>query len=354
MPWPAWYRRFWPVGTCYLSPRQFQEALKKHNGSGQAWRHNKIWTTYRPNGRVMYKAIRPAFMPRGLEDFFNIMRSCSDAGMQPPTSFADPFLHCFRCPFPRRSALFPFRGRSFGGWQEAFWRGSFFGKVYHYDLNKAYRWAACLGLPDLRTARFTDSWDDPQAVYLAKLWSGSKPYDKSYGVHVVTSEERDRLNITPERILHGVSFRETVDLSPAFTRIDKEFPYCRNRISRAFWGLWNARNGPERVTWKSGLKVGGLRNPFYNPVWAAIITARVKLRLSELLPVALHCFVDSVLSKEPLATGDAPGDFKLVGEYRGVFIRAPGIWGTGDRYIKHCGISALQEESPKVEYAQSP
>ena len=250
----------------------------------------------------------------------------------------DPFLHCYFPPPPRVSVIAPF-ARTFGGWQEVFWKGTWWGKVWHYDMRKAYRWAGCQGLPKMGTAYRTKDWDAPCAVYVCELWGDTKPYARSYGVHVVTSEERDQLKITPKRVLFGVGFRDQVDLTPVFARIDRLFPQCRDRISQSYWGMWNAIKGAEQVTWKSGHCVRELRNPMFNPIWAAFITSRVKLRLIPFLPIMLHCFVDSMLTKELVVTGDRIGDWVLKESFRSVWIRGPGIWGERDRTIKHCGLT---------------
>ncbi len=337
MPWPAWYLQEKEYGTCYLRPSDFPAVLKRWDGAGQGWRFRNQWTTYRPNGKVAYKNIQ-RLGPASWEDFRLIMQGCEQAGMEPPTSYVDPFLHVY---FPRlvpRSVTAPFY-RTFGGWQEAFWKGTWWGKVWHYDMRKAYRWAGCQGLPDLRTAVKTDNWKEPNAIYLCELWGQSKPYDQWYGQHVVTSEERDQLKITPKRVLFGLRFERMVDLRPVFGTIDQLFPQCRDRISQSYWGMWNAKFGPEQVTWRSGHRVRTLRNPMFNPIWSAFITSRVKLRIIPFLPIVLHCFVDSMLTKEVIVTGDRIGDWVLKDHFRSVWIRGPGIWGTRDRTIKHCGLT---------------
>lgn len=167
----------------------------------------------------------------------------------------------------------------------------------------------------------------------------AKPYDQWYGLHVVTSEERDQLKITPKRILFGLRFERMIDLGQVFQKIDRLFPQCRDRISQSYWGMWNAPHGPEQLTWRSGAKIRQLKNPMFNPIWSAFITSRVKLRIARLLPITLHCFVDSVLTKELIVTGDRIGDWVLKDSFRSAWIRGPGIWGHRDRTIKHCGLT---------------
>lgn len=339
MRWPAAYRMVLPEGTCYIRPQDFGPLLAKCKFGGQAWQHKKQWTTYRPNNRVSFKSLR-VLQPESEEDFWHIIRSCRAAGVKPPTSFADIFLALYFPPFPRASSIAPFSGMNFGGWQECFWRGTWWGKAYHYDIRKAYRWAACLGLPDMRTAYPTKDWREPWAVYLVNHQEDRRPYcQRGQTARIITSEERDVFKLLAPEIVSGVGFRRRVDLAPVFGKIDQQFPYCRDRISRSFWGAWNALQGPEVWTWKSGERKRLLRNPMYNPVWSYFITSRIKMRLAHYLPVSLHCFVDSLLTKEPLPVGEEVGDFRLIEDYRSVWIRAPGNWGSRDHAVKHSGLT---------------
>ena len=349
MAWPAWYRLLGSgeAGSIYVEPSAFPGLLAAHGKSGQAWKFRKTWTTYRPNRKIAYKSLQK-LNPQSEEDFWHIMDSCRGAGVDPPTSFADIFTSVYRHRFPLRSILAPFFGSRFGGWQEALRTGSIEGPVYWYDINKAYRWSACQGLPRMETAFPTLDFTEPCAIYLVDVhqkaipWSGAK----HAGVQIVTSEMRDALDVCPLEILYGVGFRDRVSLSPVFSEIDKRFPWCNSRISRAFWGLWNGNSGPEVWTWKSGEKSRDMRNPWYNPIWAAFITSRIKLRMWQHHRSALHVFIDSILSREELPTGDKVGDFRLVNQFASVWIRFAGWWGSGNMVVKHSGCT--KEDLPKI------
>lgn len=345
MSWPAWYKTLEPVeGTCYIRPHDFPQALGRHDRRGQAWKYQDRWTTYCPNRRVSYKAI-DRLSPESEDEFWSIMHAAKDAGLNPPTSYAELFLSCYRAPMPRVTVRSPFLGFRFGGWQEAFRRGPASGTVYHYDLNKAYRWSASCGLPDLRTARPTWDFSCPSAVYLVTgLKVGSIPYRRvPPGIpQMVTSEERDALGLLDQGrnigIIRGYRFSDTISLQDTFTQLDKKFsPAIVSRISRAFWGMWNTRTAPEILSWKHGEKIRQMRNPWFNPVWSAFITSRVKLRLNVFHGRMLHCFVDSVHVTDELPTGEAPGEWRLVGTYKNYWCRAPGQWGDGSYTLKHTG-----------------
>src|SRR3990167_1495156 len=182
-------------GTCYVRTPDFPAAFRRHGPRGHAWRFHDAWTTYCPNRRVTYKSY-DRLGAATADEFWSIMACAKAAGCDPPTSLGSLFTATGqRIPFPRSSVIAPFLGASFGGWQEALRRGDFRGHVYHYDLRKAYRWAACAGLPELRTAYPTKEWDAPRAIYLVQVPAGAIPYRRTPGVAIVTSEERDALRL---------------------------------------------------------------------------------------------------------------------------------------------------------------
>jgi len=348
MPWPAWYRTDEPVnGTCYISSFDFPRAIAKCGRSGQAWRYQHKWTTYCPNRKRTFKAI-DRLQPENESQFWEVMHAAKNAGLNPPTSYAELFLSCYRSPMPRVSPRSPFLGYRFGGWQQTFRGGPSSQTVYQYDLNKAYRWAACRGLPDLRTARQTWDWQAPDAVYLVSgMPCDAIPYHRTPRgfVHMVTSEERDALgltNVSGLTIHRGVRFSKSIDLSNTFEGIDSKFsPAIVSRISRAFWGMWNTTTAPEIVSWKHGERARQMTNPWYNPIWSAFITSRVKLRMNVFRGRMLHCFVDSVHVTDELPTGTMPGDWKHVGTYKHFWCRAPGQWGDGEYTLKYTGRGSI-------------
>src|SRR6267142_2801141 len=202
VPWPAWYRTAEPTqGTCYIPSYEFPREIEKCGRTGQAWRYQQKFTTYCPNRRRTYKAI-DRLQPESEGNFWEIMEAAKHAGLNPPTSFSDLFLSCYRSPMPRVSPRSPFYGFRFGGWQQTFRSGASPQTVYQYDLNKAYRWAASSSLPDLRTATTTWDWDSPNAVYLVSgIPCDSIPYHRTPRnfLHLVTSEERDALGLRNAR-----------------------------------------------------------------------------------------------------------------------------------------------------------
>ncbi len=348
MPWPAYLVRspdHPATGTGYIRRSQFPAVLDRYHPRGQAWRYHQKWTTYAVSQKLSFKAVEQ-LAPQSDDDFWTTMSEAKQAGLSaPPTSLADIFLRVCRVRLPSITARSALYGASFGGWQAALQRGIIDGRCYHYDLRSAYRWAACQGLPETRTAFRTHDWTHPSAIYLVQIPHGLIPYQttRDGAYTILTSEERDFFGLQSVRcrVAWGLAFRGSVNLVPTFADLDARFPHSAKRISRTFWGLWNTTAGPEQVSWKRGERSRTMKNPFYNPIWSAFITSRVKLRMAVFARAAVHIFVDSVIVREPLPTGDAIGDFRLMGEYDRLWIRAPGIYGVGEETLKHCGTKVL-------------
>lgn len=332
MGWPAFLGDGATEGTCYITPHRFPEALARHKPKGQAWRYGNKWTTYMPTRALAYKNVE-RLRVKTEEDFWSVLHEAKAAGMNPPTSMADFFMACYRAPLARHSVSRPFRDFVFGGWQTAPKRGEFKGKFYLYDLNMAYRWAASCGLPNPATAYVTRDFTKHRAIYIVELPIGVIPYQRGGRLAVITSEERDFFGLQSVRncrMLYGLAFRDECDLSGTFRRLDERFPKSAKRISKAFWGAWNTTQAPEQVSWKHGERVRALRNPFWNPIWSAFVTSRVKLRMASFYKRAYRIYVDSILTDDELPTGDGIGEFKLVDTLSDIWIRHAGYWGYGD------------------------
>lgn len=349
MGWPAHYQDVNArEGAVYVTPAGMAGAMARYRPAGQGWRWRDHWTTYRPKQRLTFKRLDRLDV-KDEADFWSIMDQAKRGGCRPPSSHTDMFLSVARLRLPSKTAIAPFRGFTFGGWQQAFHRGEWPGTVYHYDLNKAYRWASTAGLPETRSAFRTFSFETTPGMFLVRVPVGTIPYARSSGVVAVTSEERDALGLLnrPHEFLFGLGFRRTVDFADAWQTIDARFPVARDRISRAYWGLWNTNASPECVSLKTG-RFHDLPNPYHNPIWAAWITSRVKLRLLTYRAVALHVYVDAVHTAEALPLGCEVGEWKLVGTYHKWWCRAPGVWGDGPYTLKHIGKGSvvLLKEQP--------
>lgn len=325
-------------GAIYLPSLQVSQQLPRWNWKGQAWEYNGKISSYMPNRRLIYKSI-DKLAPESDQDFCNIMSSCQKNGIGFPSSFADVFHSFVRSPLPKKSALSGVRGFQFGGWQEALYIGRVKQKVYHYDLNQAYRWASSLPLPDVEQASpARDFHDGEHGVYVVQVNELELPYNQEAGVMSVTAEERDRFKMKNRPIRSGVKFHGTVSLLETWAKIETCFPYCFRRIGRAFWGRWSALQPVLCRSWKDGPATRPLKNFLYNPFWPAYITSRVKMRMAEYIGQSLHIFVDAILSLDEVETSTAVGGFKLVDIYDDLIICGPGQWGTRGYFVKQCGV----------------
>lgn len=336
-------------GTHYIRGRDFPEVMRRHYPKGQAWKYRGKWTTYVPSRKLAYKNVDRFGDGNGRpiteETFWTVIRESQAAGINPPTSYADMWLSCYDLKMPRATPIAPFRGFRFGGWEATYFRGTWDAPAYLYDLNSAYRWAASCGLPDVNSGFPTKSWNHERGVWLARIPMNRIPYARAGGVMMVTSEERDMFALqtaTDCYPIYGFAFRRDLDVAHVFDRVEQRFPASAKKISRAFWGMWNTNQAPEQVSWKHGEKSRMLRNPFYNPIWSAFITSRVKMRLAPWIPHALSVYVDGIIMKEPMIpTGPELGAFRLQREFpRGLWIKWAGHWGDDDGAIKHAGIPA--------------
>ena len=340
MPWPVQYRtlRLDVDGTSYIRTPDFHKTMNEHDKRGMAWRFNGSWTTYQPKKTRTYKNLDRLGV-ESEDQFWNVMQEFKTAGHQPPPSLGSVFREYMKkanIKTRRPSITSPFYRAIFGGWQKALHRGSYNDTCYVYDINRAYRWSASAGLPDLFTAHYTKDLSWPIALYVVTECRPQLPFTDRRSVAVLTSEQRDTFGIVDAKVLHGIGFRDTIDLSPLFQQIDLELPLSSKRIGQTFWGSWNTYHGVEQIGF-ANMKSRELRNIFYNPVWCAFITARVKQRLWHWRNISLHFYSDSIITKEPIPTGTEHGDWKHVATYPSIFIKSPGVFRVGPKWVKHAG-----------------
>lgn len=319
--------------------------MQQHGYSGQAWEFRKIWKTYRPAGGLIYKSLE-GLNPIDEGDFWHIMESNYRAGLPPPSSFGSIFHRLCRIKWPRKSVISRFRAFHSGGWSMALKRGTFHEKVYHYDLRSAYRWSACCGLPVLKSAKRIFDLDADKSIFHVEFTPGNRPPWTVEETGLITSEELQALKIRP-RLLFGVRCSQWFGFSQLFARIERAFPWCYKRISRAFWGRWNGETEVQQHGWKKGHRVRQLPNPLHNPIWSHFITSRVKLRLWEAVQQVggVHVQVDAVLCRDQLPVSDQPGGWQLVNEYpRGLWVETTGHWGTGQLAVKRMGLKEQEAE----------
>ncbi|OLD88148.1 MAG: hypothetical protein AUG85_05455 [Gemmatimonadetes bacterium 13_1_20CM_4_66_11] len=316
--WPAWYRKIEPSsGASYIRTQDFHTAVHTHEKRGIAWKFNGEWTTYNPNKSVSYKNLDRLGVDTE-SDFWTLMDEAQRANIKPPSSLSSIFIEYAQrrhIRWSRFSPKSPFFGTAFGGWERLMFQGGeYAAPIFLYDMNKAYRWSASVGMPDLSTAHRTKSFYAPHAIYLATNIKPFFPFANRNSTVILTSEERDAYGCDSATVLKGVAFRDTIDITPVFEDIDAAFPSVSKRIGQAFWGTWNSHRVVQQVGMLSG-KMHELRNLYYNPIWAAFVTGRVKMRCWHWRNITLRVYCDSIMTTEPIPTGSDPGEWKLVREY---------------------------------------
>lgn len=263
-----------------------------------------------------------------------------------PSSFSSIFHQVFASPWLDISSTALFRSQAVGAWQQAFVQGQCHGKLYKYDLNSAYQWAASLPLPDMRSwypvRSIEDSWDICYGQ-VEKL----PYYVSTHAPQLWTREEIESQGLYITNFIIGIGFEKWIDLTPVFALIREWFPFCYKRIGRAFWGRWNTAQAIEQVSWVNGReKLLRLQNKLFNPFWSRYITSRVKTRLADIVVKvgAVQVYVDSVICYDELPTGDMVGDWKLVDTFSDLYFYGAGVYTEKQRMVKRSGLTEAQGE----------
>jgi hypothetical protein len=239
-------------------------------------------------------------------------------------------------------------------------RGPICSKVFHYDINEAFWSATSKGLP----VRFYPyrSGDD--------RWVGRVEIKGAAQDLPWWWEKRDTAIITGTDVryygldvdvLDAVTYEDlSVDLTPLMKRAHDLFgSWVAKRIRQQSWGLFAMRegavqseiideDGETQTEWESS-------NRWRCHPWAIIITRRVMRSVHRAISEGegVSCFVDSVLARNPLPTGSAPGTWRHEGTYdRGVYLFTPGVWDTrprstkrpSHRWKRHAGIEDSTSE----------
>lgn len=343
MTWPAVWGPA-TVGTGYVPGEMLARAVA--DGAGQAWRFLGEWRTVRVRRECLWKLARPWKSER---HWAPAMAEARRLGLRPPSSAASAVLAWLRRSgvAQRAPATLRYWDRAEvpGGWEAVRHRGLVIGPIYWYDLRSAYAWAASRPLPQVRAIRRDDDWSASRGLWILRSpWSGDpRPY-REMAWRVITWEERDWWSMRrPDVPVIGLTWPDQSECSLAdrFAALAAEAPAMWDLGRRGFWGGWASRWGPEQVSLRSG-ESRKLVNPYANPVWAALVTARVRLRCAEHWDACVQVYVDAIWCRRELPTGEAPGDWRLLGVFRELRIRAPGVWQgvdlTGGSHRRHIGM----------------
>lgn len=271
------------------------------------------------NGGGIWKAVDR--MPRLTSENLDSLEA---VGVFHPSTFGDCY-HQLAPKAPRLKHTYNgmFSWWSGGPWEEARKPGIFRGAWYRYDLRSAYRWAATLGLPDVRTFRACVH-SDPASV--DGLWIANiemrddlpNTFRRS-GPIVISSEEIRTYGIKAE-VLRGVTWTQTLP-STYVEQTLTQLPNAKE-AGRAYWGRWISRD--PLVCWTPN-KRWNMPNSVANFIWGWLIVGRVRSRVWSFAKDAAHIYVDEMLVPHEVATGEALGDWHLKEVYpRGVFVKRTG------------------------------
>lgn len=221
-----------------------------------------------------------------------------------------------------------------GGWQENFISGSVLGKIYLYDIVKAYLWSSKLGFP---SKVFPYCKGDEEKFHCIGIFKPEYkredlPIYFRKDLFVASTEDIDRYGLKG-KFIRGYSWKD-YDIQPFETIMNMDWLPAKawKMLTQGFWGIW-AQTNPIRVHYSNGNK-RKMNNYFQNLVWAQLVVNRVIWRIWEKARKdALSVYVDSILTKQEIENKDEIGRFKLKEVFNdGVFIKSAGVWVEINKY----------------------
>ena len=192
-----------------------------------------------------------------------------------------------------------------GGWEMAITHGDIRQPLYQYDIRSAYLWSLAQNLPSPNSFVTVKRVSGPGLYLVESPAREGAPYPWHVpGIFPATLEEIETLNLPYKSVRWGTAYDPDTWRTSQWVDSIQGWS-CWKAVARAFWGRW-ATSG--RTCQHTYAPDGGIRSetdiadPCSNPVWASIITSRIRLRLWEIVwrqPVH-RVYLDSVLTTEPL------------------------------------------------------
>lgn len=312
------------------------EALEISQGErAQAWTYSGALRTVR-RGREYFKV---EFASQSeLECLSAEFKAAGGKGL--PSSWGDVYHRLYQSPYVPKSVAFDLRGRVPGGWQEARHKGRILGTWRVYDLKSAYRWAAGLPLPWIRSGEPSERVEG-RGIYRLTFTEAGAPTPPTIHpgqVCMLTGDEIASYDLRGVEIISGVNFTRTCSIEKNFTEIERRFT-LHKKIFRSFWGAWLATRPVTVQMLERGrvVKLWKAAKPTYNAAWAAFITGRVRRRVSEYAKDAAHIFVDSIMLPYEIREGGSAGDWALQRTINAPTIEGAGRYRDDADYIKNSG-----------------
>lgn len=210
-----------------------------------------------------------------------------------------------------------------GGWNAVTTANpTYRGKLYRYDIRSAYLWALSLGFPHPATFETVRRVSGPGVYWCPSPCNSLLPHPwNKTGIYPATEDELLALPLPVREITRGVRFTPGTFDTGAYVA-DIQAWSCWKQVARAFWGRWIAA-GRLRQEWLDGdgdLKTANdLADNRRIPVWGAIITSRLRMRLWEMVDRGdrrvLRVVTDSIVTDTPVDESPEIGGWKLEEEY---------------------------------------
>lgn len=282
------------------------------------WSYKGAWRSVLQRGGGIVKT-REAFPDQvTVADMTALLAEASARGVTRPSGYGDLFHQLCRTPRARAAhvKLFP---QIPGGWNSVL--GSQIvvrDPLYRYDIRSAYLWALSEGLPDPKTFRTVRRVDGPGVYWCESPCHPMLPHPwNKPGMHPATFEELELMPIRVRDIRRGVAFVQgSFDVGPWLDSIQSWS--CGKAVARAFWGRWIATGKVRQETFDPAGEVRTSRelpDVARQPIWAAIITARLRMRLWGLVDSGERTIyrvqTDSIITDTPIDTGERLGEWKL-------------------------------------------
>jgi hypothetical protein len=276
------------------------------------------------------------------EQLIELLGECEQRGVIRPSSYADIFHQSVTIPPVRRSVVKLFPGVP-GGWQvvRSKWGGLPLKRngvrvndreLYQYDMRSAYLWSLMQGLPDPATFRSVRKVTGP-GLYWCPSPADVRlpfPWDRP-GLFPATEEELQLLPLPWRDVRRGIRYDpDSFDVG-WYVRTIQSFS-VRKQIARGFWGRWGAAGKLTAQTLRGGelSREWEMRDPRKNPVWAALITSRVRCNLWRVVDSperqVYRVYVDSVVTDTPMDVSGNIGGWVLKGRFpKGGDVLMPGV-----------------------------
>ncbi len=312
-----------PGRDAYVLGQYLRPLAKRY---GRFWAFHSAPTTVALPDNCFAKSLK-GFTHHGDEESFRaLLAECAEHGIARPSGYADVFHQYYRSPRVHWSVNALLAPAFAGGWQEAIRPGLHLGRYHKYDMRSAYLWASTLGMPDVKTYQKSQQIGRFNGVYRVLLMHPNPgapfPFNRSREC-LATTEEIETYNLKVQRVINGVIWKRTIPGDQILDAIMKVSFW--KQAGRSYWGQWSQM---ERVECFAGGRRWRIPNLSLNLPWAQVVVSRVKKRLWEASPEAMHVFVDSIITPREIKVGSELGDWRLEHTYEnGVLIRGTGQYG---------------------------